>query len=385
MSDERHNVYFDDADLDYFLQYALACQTYGGAAYGECLYAASQVRENDPATWVRAWTGTAARADAVGRSAEAAGHRVSARDAYLRAATYYAVALVCVRPREPRFAGLYRSFRAAFRRSAALHEPAFEPVAIPYDGGTLTGYFRPAAVAGVRRPAVVLLGDRFAEEMYVWGGAPAAAARGYHVLMADQPGQGLTPLDGLHTTAYAERPVGAMVDYVSALPGVSRVALYGVASAGYAVTRAAAADKRISACVAGPPVLDMGRLMRAETPTAPDPSGGGSAVRSVLFDLTAWQAGTTDLPGLFELFTGMRVDDAGGIGCPMLCLVSAGERPERVRQARELHGLLGHPSSALHVFTAEEGADAHNQANNLARAHQVVFDWLDEVLAVPAP
>lgn len=63
----------------------------------------------------------------------------------------------------------------------------------------------------------------------------------------------------------------------------------------------------------------------------------------------------------------------------MLCLVSTGEVAERIRQTRKIYELLPHPKSALHIFTEEEGADAHNQANNLSLLHAIVFDWLDEL------
>jgi hypothetical protein len=36
---------------------------------------------------------------------------------------------------------------------------------------------------------------------------------------------------------------------------------------------------------------------------------------------------------------------------------------------------------ALRVFTEEEGAEAHSQANNQRLAHQVIFDFFDEVFA----
>jgi hypothetical protein len=114
------HLHFNNADLDYFLQYALACQTYQGSAYGECLYAASQIQEDDLESWVQAWTGVAQQVEAVGSTAEALGHSVSAREAYLRAATYRAVALVCVSPRNPRFSDLHAAFRGTFRRFAAL-------------------------------------------------------------------------------------------------------------------------------------------------------------------------------------------------------------------------------------------------------------------------
>ena len=103
------------------------------------------------------------------------------------------------------------------------------------------------------------------------------------------------------------------------------------------------------------------------------------ALRSILFDFTSWQGGKAQLPELFELFKDMKVNDVSKITCPMLCLVSTGEVAERIRQTQKIYGLLPNPKKALHIFTEEEGADAHNQANNLSLLHEIVFDWLDEV------
>ena len=378
---KNKHLYFKNPDLDYFLQYALACQTYQGSAYGECLYAASQIDEDDLESWIHAWTAVAQKVEATGMNAETKGHRFSAREAYLRAATYYAVALIALSPRDPRFRETFGTYRATFRRSAAFQDIPFEMVSLPFEGKFLSGYFLRAEGSAEKRPTLIVLGDRFAEELYFWGGAPAATRRGYHVLLIDQPGQGITPFDGLYTRADAEVPVGAMVDYLCSRNEVdpSRIALYGIASAGYMATRAVAFEKRISACIADTPLSDMESLMMAEAPSSSHQSASESALRSTLFDLTAWQVGKTQLSELFDVFKGMKVDEVSNITCPMLCLASTSEVAERIRQTRKIYESLSNPRSALHLFTEEEGADAHNQANNLSLLHQVVFNWLDEV------
>src|SRR3989442_5557356 len=176
MSEEKtvknKRIYFKNADLDYFLMYALACQTYQGSAYGECFYAASHIHEEDLESWIQAWTAAAQKAEAYGRNADAKGHRVSAREAYLRAATYYAVSLIAMSPREPRFRETFGTYRATFRRSAAFHDIPLEIVEIPFEGKSLSGYFWRAANSSEKRPTLIVLGDRFAEELYFWGGAP---------------------------------------------------------------------------------------------------------------------------------------------------------------------------------------------------------------------
>lgn len=65
----------------------------------------------------------------------------------------------------------------------------------------------------------------------------------------------------------------------------------------------------------------------------------------------------------------------------MLCMIGTGEWDKAMIQAREFHDRLAVPKKEWHVFTEEEGADAHRQVNNFGLMHQVVFDWLDDVMA----
>ncbi|MDQ3913008.1 MAG: hypothetical protein M3305_14820 [Actinomycetota bacterium] len=48
------------------------------------------------------------------------GHGVSAREAYLRAFTYYRTATLCLHANDPRFRATWELIRSCFRRAAAL-------------------------------------------------------------------------------------------------------------------------------------------------------------------------------------------------------------------------------------------------------------------------
>jgi len=76
-----------------------------------------------------------------------------------------------------------------------------------------------------------------------------------------------------------------------------------------------------------------------------------------------------------------KVVDYSGINCPSLFLVSEGEAPELKRQAREIYDnfVQRGVKVTLRDFSAEEGADAHCELNNLRLVHLVVFDWLDQL------
>jgi hypothetical protein len=59
------------------------------ANVGECLTIAAQITPGDRDSWYRAWTAFGSRLTEQADAARDAGHRVSARGAYLRAAEYF--------------------------------------------------------------------------------------------------------------------------------------------------------------------------------------------------------------------------------------------------------------------------------------------------------
>jgi hypothetical protein len=166
----------------------------GGAEVGECLAAASQIREPDAESWFNAWHRQAEGVLATAEQSRASGRRVSALTSYLRASNYFRASYTFLigAPVDRRLVDAYRHQRAAFEAAAALMTPTAERIAIPYYGDvTLHGYLFRAADDGVPRPTLIVTGgyDSTAEESYFFSGA-AAVARGYTCVVFDGPGQG---------------------------------------------------------------------------------------------------------------------------------------------------------------------------------------------------
>jgi len=382
---------FKDSFMDRAFMYTLALQSHKGSEYGECYYAASKIRDGDPESWMKAWTEVAKRVEDIARKADAKGHRVSAREAYLRAFTYYRRAFAAMRPTDPRFRETCDTFRACFRRFAALHDTPIEIVEVLFESKSLPGYFMRANVGDGKRPTVVI-GDNFAEELYFWVG-PAGVSRGYNVLLVDLPGIGTMPFEGVYFRVDTEAPVRAVVDYLLSRNDVdtSRIAIYGGGEGGgYIVTRAVAYEKRIGACIANPLVYDMGSVLKSVIPQLLQRAPWfisdtlfklvekKNTLGSIALEQGFWQLGETEPSRAFEVYESMKVD-ANRITCPVLCLAGTSDSAEVLRQAQEAYQLLSNPQKAIHVFTEEEGADAFRQVNNFSLQHQVAFDWLDEV------
>jgi dipeptidyl aminopeptidase/acylaminoacyl peptidase len=183
------------------------------------------------------------------------GHRVSAREAFLRATTYYEASFFYASEDDPRKRELYDHHRDCFESAGALFDMPFETVKIPYQGKTLPGYFMSPDDSGLRRPTVMIMtgGDGTAERLYFNGGGAAGLRRGYNVLCFEGPGQtGAYLLDRSLTYRYDwEVPTTAVVDYLVNRPevDVDRIGFVGYSWGGYFVPRAAAFEKRIAACV----------------------------------------------------------------------------------------------------------------------------------------
>src|SRR5919106_1399261 len=139
-SQKTTNLFFEDPLFEDFAVRALSLD---GCPLGEVSTTASRIEEGDRDGWYREWIATADRIAAVGGKSAGAGHAVSARDAYLRASSYYRTAYLPLygSPVDPRLVEAFDKETAAFRKAAALMTPPVEPVEIPFEGTTLPGYF----------------------------------------------------------------------------------------------------------------------------------------------------------------------------------------------------------------------------------------------------
>ena len=137
-NEKTRNIFFDDPLFEDFAVRALSLD---GCPLGEVSTTASRIEEGDRDGWYREWIATADRIAAVGEESASAGHAVSARDAYLRASSYYRTAYLPLygSPVDPRLVEAFDKETTVFQKAAALMKPPVEPVEIPYEGATLPG------------------------------------------------------------------------------------------------------------------------------------------------------------------------------------------------------------------------------------------------------
>ena len=182
------NTAIDKTLADTWTSRTLAHAIYGGADFGECRTTSGRVAIGDADSWYREWNETADRVSAIGEASEAKGHKVSAREAYLRASNYYRTSYPFFygAPVDPRLVEAFDKETAAFRRAAALFDPPVEPVEIPYEGTTLPGYFYRVDDSSEPRPTLIVGSgyDSTIQESH-FAHAVDSVRRGYNCLTFD--------------------------------------------------------------------------------------------------------------------------------------------------------------------------------------------------------
>ena len=258
-------IYFDNPECDGQFLRALDYAPLG-AQIGEAWAIAAQIQPGNAASWYNAWSSFADRLYKLGVEACAVGHRVSARNAFLRASNYYRTAYIFMFgvPVDPRVIEAYEKQTTAFQQAARLFEQPIEILKIPYEGTTLPGYFiKPDASETPRKTLLCTAGyDGTCEELFFII-ARGALERGYNILMFDGPGQGgALVIQKLPMRADWEKVVTPVVDYLLTRPDVdsARIALYGGSFGGYLAPRAVAFEHRLAACIADAALFDPAAL-----------------------------------------------------------------------------------------------------------------------------
>ncbi|MFG2196008.1 alpha/beta hydrolase family protein [Streptomyces sp. NPDC048639] len=394
----------EDPLFQMFAERALTTITRGGAEYGECAAVMKRIPPGDNDAWHREWTALAARVAAWGGVSAARGHRVSAREAFLRATTYDRISYYPLfgHPVDPRLTEAFDHETKCFARFAELAEHPVLPVEVPFEGTELPGRLCLPRTGPGTFPTVIGVNgyDSNIHEMY-WSHAVPAVRRGYACLLVDGPGQG-QPLvkQGLPMRPDWETVLSAVVDRAVTLPQVdgSRLVVQGWSFGGYLAPRGTAGEARVAALIVDPGQWDQLDSFRGVLPLPaelkdrlPDVDPAeldphlavleeNPVLRWKLVQRGLWVHGLETLGQYVVEMGRFRLSDVvDGISCPTL--VASAEGDAGISGAERLYDALRCRKERVH-FTEAEGASGHCEGWNRSRFDQRVYDWLDEVLGV---
>ncbi|MFX0203998.1 MAG: alpha/beta hydrolase family protein [Candidatus Hodarchaeota archaeon] len=399
-----YQIHFKNKDMDFYLMCLLVNGAHDGATFGEAMNAASRIRENDPVSWANEWITLGERCEKRAEGAFSKGHKISARQAYLRAFTYYRWGTIGLHPKDSLRTEIYHKFVSCFQRGAALLDTPIKPIQVPWkvrgDDVYLPGYFMRPDDSGAKRPTLISVsgGEMYPEDQYFWGGA-VALQRGYNVVTITYDGQRAAPIlypDWGPLSMKVLEPPGFhahIVDYALSRSETDpeRLAAIGFSSGGYYVAHQASLDKRLKAIILAPPLYDLRAFLEEEIPqplrTAP------SFVLKVLTSVVALLNPFTKIT-LDDVMCGARVNsmselmdvvaqippvDIRAITYPSLALVGEGDSPQEIKQCHDFYENVSSSVKGKRVFTREDSASAHCQVDNMVLLEQVAFDWLDEI------
>ena len=335
-------------------------------------------RQSEPDAWQQEWSAMAQQLEKVADIAAAEGRQMTAGNYYLRAGMYYFTAERFIYPGDQKREMGRKSLQCQ-RAGLERRHPNIEFVEVPFENTTLPALFMKAhGVSGRARTVVVFDGMDNCKEMSVLFNGLEFAARGWHTLAIDGPGQGESlRLRGLYARHDYEVAGRAAYDFVSSRPDVdpAKVSVMGYSFGGYYAARVAAFEKRYAA---------------------------GVAFAALHWDLAAWQLeikrrhevdpkNTAQSAFHFRWIMG-HIDDADAavekakkfslagvaekITCPFLVLHAEDDKVVPVASAHKLYEALGSTRKALRILTKEDGGTYHAQADNRQVGVDYIADWI---------
>ena len=394
-------VGFKDDSFAFELVRNLGFVYYGGSDIGELMATADSIAEGDFDSWYENWHNRGERVLARAKDYLSAGHSVSAREALLRASTYFRMAEFYLHgnPDDPRIMADSKASQEAYAKAADLMGPTWEPVEIPYEGTTLPGYFYKPDESDEPRPTLIFHGgyDSSLEELYYFAAA-AAVRRGYNCLTFDGPGQGMPLREQKLVFRYDwEKVVTPAVDYALSRPDVDgdRLALKGMSLGGYLAARAAAFEPRFKAVILYDGVWSfydsIVGILSPEAKKALDDEDAATYNDLIGKAMAAnTQVRWTFTQGLFSFGSAsyydltveskkmsLDRDVVERITTPTLVMKADGDQFFR-GQPEHVYETLTAPKTFAE-FGEDDGAENHCQSGALAYKDEVVFNWLDDM------
>ena len=326
-------------------------------------------------------------ADRVAANAEAdlkKGRAFSAATKLRRSSIYYQTGeRMQARDYPPRRLAYLRAL-STFQRSIELSRMPIERAEIPYEGSSFPALFWKAESRdGRRAPAVVCCnGLDSTKELVIWTGiGRSLTARGISVLCVDQPGSGealrLKSLPGVHDS---ERWASRAVDYLETRSDVdkSRIGVFGLSLGGYFAPRAAAFEKRFALCAILGANHNWGELQKRRRHRE------GENPVPHYWDHVMWVFGKPDIDAFMAWAPSMCLDGVvDKITVPFLVTHGSGDRQIPVEFAHQSYEqAVNSPKRELRIFTPDDYAIEHCEADNGTVGCDYIGDWIAETFGL---
>lgn len=403
MSRSKAKHYFiKHEQMDFEIQTVLGGCVYGQGDAGEIFSAVDLIKSGDFESWYQAWLATAERVRGYADESAAAGNDVSAREAYLRAAAYYAAGISMIDGTDDPSRGVktWEEHLTCWDEFCARLDPPAVKVSVPYEDTAMPGYFFVPDDSGKPHATIIFNNGSDGTTSTMWcAGIAGALRRGYAAFTFDGPGQNAMLWQQDVGFRYDwEKVITPVVDVLAARDDVDadRIALSGISQGGYWVLRALAFEKRVKAGIVDPGVMDVSAATLARFPARMKKlldSGnkeefdkemnlglklGGREARQEI----EWRMKPYKTESFFDwIKESMRFnarDVIKLIECPMF-IADPEDEQFWPGQSQEVFDALECPKTLVR-FTREEGANWHCEPRARSLYDQRMYDWLITVM-----
>ena len=361
---------------------------YGGAEIGELHKIGRMLKgkaPDDDQAWFDACVAVADGVRAYAEKWDRGGHRHSAAHAYLRACNYYQMAERFRTPKDRAGLAAYRRGVDCFHRHAALTDLKIEVVEVPYEDGSLPGYFVHAQNArNGRAPCVVFFdGLDVTKEIQFVRGVPDLVKRGISCLVMDAPGTGeAIRFRNFYLRHDYEVAGSACLDWLEQRSDVDakRIGIVAISLGGYYAPRCAAMEPRFAACIAWGAQWDYHATWKRRI------DASFKTALSVPGHHIEWIMGANSLDEALQKLEPFRLDGVmQRMRCPFLLVHGADDEQIPLADAQKQFDACGSTDKTFRVFTAEEGGAQHCQRDYLTLVVAEMWNWFDEKLNRTSP
>ncbi len=355
---------------------------YGGSDISE-LHKIGRLLEGhvgDDAAWYDAFVKVADEVSGHADAFRASNHPVSAAPFYLRASHYYQMGERFRTPKDEKALATYQRSIDCFHSFVDQTDLDIEIVEVPFEGGSMPGYFVHAqnAKPGPTPCVVFFDGLDVTKEILFVMGTPELIKRGISVLLMDGPGTGeAIRFRNMVLRHDYDRAGSACIDYLETRPDVDakKIGVVAVSLGGYYAPRCASLEPRFAACIAWGAIWDYQAVWKRRI------AAQFNASMSVPGHHIMWILGADSLDDALQRLEKFKLD---GVVQQMRCpfLLCHGEDDEQIplKDAQALFDACGSPDKTFRVFTSDEGGAQHCQRDYLPLGCAIMWNWFEDKL-----
>lgn len=368
----------DNILQDALIRHALGLTYLQMADVGEVFEVITKVKSGKD--WIDAWSEIALTLQ---KRAERSNNNVTKESAYLRASTYWRIALMYFNSiDDDRLSKYSQSSLDCYHNYLKLSNLNGEYIEIPYGDSYLPAHYYKSPVATENAPLMILTPgrDTFAEDTaWIYR---QALKRGINCLVYDGPGQGFAlRMNKIPFRYDIENVIIPIIDYcLKNFDGIdeNNIILFGISFGGFLVPRAAIYDKRVKMCIVDPGNINWGNnfAQRLEMIQKIPKEVRPPQLNFMLEDYI-YKHGATEKTVCDELRKFDNSDIIKDLDC--LTIVMDGTSEMTQGESKKFYDMLECEKEYL-LFDEDSGSQMHAQMGGYATASEMLFDLIEKHL-----